>query len=332
VGKLEEIQGGSYSREIGGKAPAGMDYKDYYKTLGVSKTASEKEIKAAYRKLARKHHPDMNQGNAKAEARFKEVNEAYEVLSDPEKRRKYDQLGADWKSYARQPGAGAWPGGGGVRVEYDFGGGGGGAGGFSDFFKTFFGGGGGFGGFGFEDADEPYASIRAADVEHPVELTLPEVLKGATRTLALGDGGKGARRVEVKIPAGVREGQRVRVAGEGAQVRGGRRGDLYLRVQVKPDPGFERKGDDLQTTVRVPLTTAVLGGEARVPTLDGPIGIRIPPATAAGQTFRLRGHGLPRLESGGGRGDLLATLAIELPKHLSAKEKELFEELRQLGV
>jgi curved DNA-binding protein len=312
-----------------------MDYKDYYKTLGVSKTASEKEIKAAYRKLARKHHPDMNQGNAKAEARFKEINEAYEVLSDPEKRKKYDHLGADWKSYARQPagtGARAWPGGagGGFRVEYDIGGGGPGAG-FSDFFKTFFGG-GGFGGFGgVEDADEPLGSIRAADVEHAVELTLTEVLKGATRTLAIGEGAK-PRHVEVKIPAGVREGQRVRVAGEGAAGRGGKRGDLYLRVRIKADPAFERKGDDLQTTVRVPLTTAVLGGEAQVPTLDGPVGIKIPPATAAGQTFRLRGHGLPRLESGGGRGDLLASLAVDLPKHLSPKEKALFEELRQLGV
>src|SRR5262245_46593205 len=180
-----------------------MDYKDYYKTLGVSKTASEKEIKAAYRKLARKHHPDMNQGNAKAEARFKEINEAYEVLSDPDKRKKYDQLGADWKSYARQPGpgagAGAWPGGGGGRVEYDFGGPGGGAGGFSDFFKTFFGG-SGFAGFGGEEGEEPFASIRSADVEHAVELTLPEILKGATRTLALEEAGK-SRRVEVKIPA-----------------------------------------------------------------------------------------------------------------------------------
>jgi DnaJ-class molecular chaperone len=138
--------------------------------------------------------------------------------------------------------------------------------------------------------------------------------------------------VEVKIPAGVREGQRVRVAGEGAPGRGGKRGDLYLRVQIRPDPAFERKGDDLQTTVRVALTTAVLGGEAQVPTLDGPVGIKIPPGTAAGQAFRLRGHGLPRLESGGGRGDLLATLAIDVPKRLSAKEKELFEELRQLGV
>ena len=312
-----------------------VEYKDYYKTLGVSKTATDKEIKAAYRKLARKHHPDMNQGNVKAEARFKEINEAYEVLSDPEKRRHYDQLGPDWKAYAARPGArptGAWPGGGGTRVEYDFGGG---AGGFSDFFKTIFGGGGfgggGFSGIGGEEPEELFGSARAADVEHAVELTLPEVLKGTTRTLALGETGK-TRKVEVRIPAGVREGQRVRVAGEGATGRGGKRGDLYLRVQIRPDPAFERKGDDLQTTVRVPLTTAVLGGEAQVPTLDGPVGIKIPPGTSVGQTFRLRGHGLPRLEAGGGRGDLLASLGIELPKHLSAKEKELFEELRRLGV
>jgi curved DNA-binding protein len=313
-----------------------VEYKDYYKTLGVSKTATDKEIKAAYRKLARKHHPDMNQGNAKAEARFKEINEAYEVLSDPEKRRRYDQLGADWKSYASRPGArapGAWPGGGGTRVEYDFGGG---AGGFSDFFKTFFGGGGfagggGFGAFGGEEAEDLFGSARAADVEHAVELTLAEVLKGTTRTLALGESGK-TRRVEVKIPAGVREGQRVRVAGEGGSGRGGKRGDLYLRVQIKADPAFERKGDDLQTNVRVPLTTAVLGGEAQVPTLDGPVGIKIPAGTSAGQNFRLRGHGLPRLEAGGGRGDLIASVSIDLPKSLSPKEKELFEELRRLGV
>ncbi len=307
-----------------------MNYKDYYKTLGVSKTATEKEVKAAYRKLARKHHPDVNQGNAKAEARFKEINEAYEVLSDPDKRRRYDQLGANWSSYRPGSGAGgarAWPGGGGVRVEYDFGGGGSG---FSDFFKTFFGG-GGFTGLGGEDPEELFGSGRPSDVEHVVELTLPEVLKGTTRTLALGEGGK-QRRVEVKIPAGVRESQRVRVAGEGASGRGGKRGDLYLRVQVAADPAFERNGDDLATTVRVPLTTAVLGGEAQVPTLNGPVGIKIPAGTPAGQTFRLRGHGLARLEAGGGRGDLLATLAIELPKRLSARQKELFEELRQMGV
>jgi curved DNA-binding protein len=302
-----------------------MEYRDYYKTLGVAKGATAKEIKAAYRKLARKFHPDVNPNNAKAEARFKEVNEAYEVLSDPDKRRRYDQLGANWNSVRTEgPGAGAWPGGGGVRVDFnDIGGGGGG---FSDFFRTFFGG-GGFGGFSTE-GDDPFAG--GTDVEGQIELMLPDVLKGTTRSVSL-DGGGQKRRVEVKIPAGVRDGQRIRVAGEGGAGRSGRRGDLYLRVHVVPDPSFERKGDDLQNTVRVPLTTAVLGGETQVQTLEGPVGIKIPAGTQPGQTFRLRGHGLPRLE-GGGRGDLLATLAVDLPRKLSVRQKEFFEQLRELGV
>src|SRR5512143_3691385 len=283
-----------------------MEYKDYYKILGVAKGASEKEIKAAYRKLARKHHPDVNPGNKEAEARFKEVNEAYEVLGDKEKRKRYDELGANWNAFSRGAGPGQpWPGGG-VHVEFeDLGG----AGGFSDFFRTFFGG-GGFGGFpGPEEAFSP-----ASDAEGDVELTLGEVLRGTTREVAVG-GAK--RRVEVKIPPGVREGSRVRVAGEGGKGPGGRRGDLYLRVRIAPDPTFERKGEDLQTTVRVPLTSAVLGGEAQVPTLEGPVGIKIPPGTPVGQTFRLRGHGLPKLGARSERGDLMATLQVELPRTLT---------------
>jgi len=295
-----------------------MEYKDYYKILGVAKGASEKEIKAAYRRLARKHHPDVNPGNKEAEARFKEIGEAYEVLSDKDKRRRYDQLGANWAAYGREPQG--WPGGG-VRVDFeDLGGGG-----FSDFFKTFFGGGAaGFGGgFGGEDA-----LPRAADAEAEVDLTLSEVLRGTTREVAL----EGARRrVEVKIPPGVRDGSRVRVAGEGGRGAGGRRGDLYLRVRVAPDPTFERRGDDLATTIRVPLTAAVLGGEAQVTTLEGSVGIKIPPGTPAGQVFRLRGHGLPRLGEKGARGDLLATLAVDLPRSLTPRQKELFEELRRSG-
>jgi curved DNA-binding protein len=202
-----------------------------------------------------------------------------------------------------------------------------GAGGFSDFFRTFFGGGGGFSGFGGFGTDEE-AFSPAADAEGEVELTLGEVLRGTTREVGVG-GSK--RRVEVKIPPGVRDGSRVRVAGEGGGGRGGRRGDLYLRVRVAPDPTFERRGDDLQTTVRVPLTAAVLGGEAQVPSLDGPVGIKIPPGTPNGQVFRLRGHGLPRLGHGGERGDLLAALSVELPRTLSARQRELFEELRRSG-
>jgi len=301
-----------------------VEYKDYYKILGVAKGASEKEIKAAFRKLARKHHPDVNQGNKEAEARFKEINEAYEVLGDKEKRKRYDELGANWEAFGRRgaPQGGAWPGGGGFRVDIDDIGS---AGGFSDFFKTFFGG-GGFGGFGGTGGEEE-AFSPAADAEGEVDLTLAEVFRGTTREVTVGS----KRRVEVKIPPGVRDGSRVRVAGEGGRGRGGKRGDLYLRVRVMPDPTFERKGDDLLTTVRVPLTSAVLGGEAQVPALESPIGIKIPAGTPAGQVFRLRGHGLPRLGGRGERGDLLATLAVDLPRSLTPRQKELFEELQRSG-
>jgi curved DNA-binding protein len=302
-----------------------MEYKDYYKILGVSKKASAKEIKAAYRKLARKYHPDVNRGDAKAEARFKEVNEAHEVLGDPEKRQRYDQLGANWDSFSRGA-PGGWPGGG-FRVSYeDLGGMGGG--GFSEFFSTFFGG-GGFGGGGFGGPRE--VPVPPADAEGEVTLTLHEVLQGSTREVTVDAGGT-TRRVEVKIPPGVRQGSRVRVAGAGGQGSRGTRGNLYLKVRIAEDPRFERKGDDLATTVRVPLTTAVLGGEAQVETLDGRVGIKIPSGTPAGRVFRLRGKGLPRLGEGGKRGDLLASLAVELPSALSSRQRELFEELRGSGV
>jgi curved DNA-binding protein len=304
-----------------------MEYKDYYKILGVAKTASEKEIKAAYRRLARKHHPDVNQGNKEAEARFKEIGEAYDVLSDKQKRQRYDQLGENWAAFGgagRQPRG--WPGGAGGGVRIDFEDLGGGGGGFSDFFKTFFGGAAGFGGGGFGGAEDVFQ--ESSDAQADVDLTLSEVLRGTTRAVSL-DGSR--RRVEVKIPPGVRDGSRVRVAGEGGRGSGGRRGDLYLRVRVGPDPMFERRGDDLATTIRVPLTAAVLGGEAQVTTLEGKVGIKIPPGTPAGQVFRLRGHGLPKLGEKNARGDLLATLAVDLPRTLTARQKELFEELRSSG-
>jgi curved DNA-binding protein len=307
-----------------------MEYKDYYRILGVKKTASEKEIKAAYRKLARKYHPDVNQGRRDAEARFKEINEAHEVLGDPQKRKRYDELGENWEAFGRGGAApGGWPGAG-VRIDFEDVGG---ARGFSDFFRTFFGGGGfggGFTGFGGTSAGAEEVLGGAADAEADVELTLGEVLHGTTRDVAV-DGSGSRRRVEVKIPPGVRDGSRVRVAGEGGRGPGGRRGDLYLRVRVVPDPSFERKGDDLATTVRVPLSAAVLGGEAQVPTPEGPVGIKVPAGTPAGQVFRLRGHGLPRLGRSGVRGDLLATLVVDLPRTLTPRQKELFEELRRSG-
>lgn len=296
------------------------------------KSATEKEIKAAYRKLARQFHPDMNQGDKKAEARFKEVGEAYEVLSDGDKRARYDQLGANWQQYERAAqgrgggaGPGVWPGGGNVRVEF-----GDELGGFSDFFKTFFGGGGGAG-FGDVFGGGGGGPSAGSDVEATLEVTLEEVLKGTKRTLRLG--GSNAREVEVKVPPGVRDGSRLRVAGEGGEGRrGGGKGDLYLRVVIRPHPSFERKGDDLATTAKVPLSTAVLGGEMKVTTLDGSLSVKVPPGTAVGQTFRLRGQGLPELGKPHARGDLLATLAVDIPKKLSARQKELFDELREGGL
>lgn len=304
-----------------------MEYKDYYKTLGVGKGATPKEIKAAFRRLAREHHPDMNAGDARAEARFKEIGEAYEVLSDPAKRRRYDRLGPLWGSFGKRPR--------GPRAPVDFGGD---LSGFSEFFKTI------FGGVGVGETGRPvdFAEVlrrnrraggsvatSASDVEVSVDLTLEEVLRGTTRTVTAGDGS--GRRVEVKIPPGTRDGSRVRVGGEGARGPTGRRGDLYLRVRVRPHPHLEKKDDDLQTTVAVPLTTAVLGGETSVPTLEGPVGIKVPAGSRPGLTLRLRGRGLPRLESPSQRGDLLAVLAVELPQDLTPREIELFRELRKLG-
>jgi DnaJ-class molecular chaperone len=328
-----------------------VDFKDYYKILGVDRKATDKDIKTAYRKLARKHHPDVNKNDPKSEARFKEINEAYEVLSDAEKRRRYDEIGPDWANFQqRRPPAG--PGGpGGVHVNV----GGEDVGDFSEFFRTIFGGGGFGGGRSgsfdpesgtfrvrrggtWQDAGDIFGRGRAAgpepgqDFETNIELTLDEVLRGTTKALQLSEGGGGpSRRVEVKIPAGVRDGQRVRVAGEGgAGESGGRKGDLYLRVHVMPHPTFERKDDDLEVRFTVPLTTAVLGGEAQVPTLDGPVGIKVPPGSKNGRVFRLRNHGLPRRE-GGGRADLLATLSVDVPANVTDRERELFEELKKLG-
>jgi curved DNA-binding protein len=297
-----------------------MDYKDYYKVLGVSKSASAKEIKAAYRKLARKHHPDLNAGNKQAEGRFKEINEAHEVLSDPDKRKRYDQLGADWDRVGSAPGgASGFPGGFHVRTE---GFGGAGASGFSDFFRTFFGGEAG----GFEEAFAQSRPRRPApvDVEQEVDVTLEELLSGTNRRFEVHDGEQ-RQQLEVKIPPGLHEGSRVRMAGKGANG-----GHIYLRIRLSPHPLFERRGDDLAARVKAPLSTVVLGGEVEVPTLEGPIGIKVPPGTPSDRSFRLRGKGLPRSEKGT-RGDLLISVEPAVPTNLKARETELFEELKRLG-
>jgi DnaJ-class molecular chaperone len=336
-----------------------MDFKDYYKTLGVPKTADEKAIKSAYRKLARKHHPDVNKGSAE---RFKEISEAYTVLSDPEKRKRYDTLGPDWERYAH---AGSRPSAEGPDVH--FGPGGGDLGGFSDFFRTIFGefagGRRGRGGdfteirFGDPAGAEWGGPIvdRGSDVEAGIELTLAEAFQGARKTLSLeieepcatcGGAGhvggkacatchgtgwsKGRRHLEVKIPAGVDTGSRVRVPAEGpGGTGGGGRGDLYLKVTVKPDPRFERKGDDLHVDLTIPAFDAALGIEAAVPTLKGQVSMKIPPETSSGRTFRLRGYGMPRLK-GGGAGDQYVKVNVGIPPGLSPQERELYEQLRTL--
>ncbi|MFH0847636.1 MAG: J domain-containing protein [Chloroflexota bacterium] len=324
-----------------------MAEKDYYKLLGVGRNASDKEIKQAYRRLARKYHPDVNPGNKSAEAKFKEINEAYEVLSNPESRKKYDEFGDQWR-YADQ-----------FRTAQSQGGTP-----FRDFSS------GGTRGFRFEDSDmgSLFEDLlagrfggrrsrvrRGEDIAQPVEITLEEAFSGVTRTISLespetcpackGTGriqnvpcstcrGSGVvsrvRRIEAKIPAGVRDGSRVRLSGQGASgVGGGERGDLYLIISVKPHPAFERKGDDLYTDVPVPLTIAMLGGEVELATLKGKIALKIPPETQNGRVFRLTGQGSPRLGDSA-RGDLFAKVSVVLPQKLSAEERRLLDEFRKL--
>ena len=325
-----------------------MEFKDYYATLGVPKAATDKELKQAFRKLARKYHPDVNPGDKTAEAKFKEINEAYEVLGDPDKRKKYDELGANWRMYeqaqahggANPFAGGAWNVGGsgqsGFRtmtpeeMEEMFGD----QNPFSDFFTTFFG--GGFSGAGRADARTagPRARSRqrqGRDVEHEIELTLEDAYHGTTRRLALRHDGQ-ARTVDVRIPAGVTDGSRVRISGEGETGAGGAAsGDLYLRVRLAPHATFERKGRDLYVKVPVPATTAVLGGEADVPTLTGkPARLRIPAATQNGQLFRLKGYGMPAAGKPDDKGDAYARVEVQLPTNLTPKEREHWEALAKL--
>ena len=322
-----------------------MDFKDYYTTLGISKGATEKEIKQAFRKLARKHHPDVNPGDKGAEAKFKEVNEANEVLSDPVKRKKYDELGANWRQYEQAPAGGAGhpftggspfgggPGGFRTMSEDDVAemfGGGGADSPFSDFFRTFFGG----MGEGPSEARRGRGRPRAQkgrDVEHPIELDLEDALRGSVQRLALRHDGH-ARTVEVRIPAGVSDGSRVRVAGEGGRgTASAASGDLFLRVQIKPHPVFELKGRDVFTHTRVPVTTAVLGGEVDVVTPDAKtLRLKLPAGTASGQKFRLRGHGFPTVGKADERGDLYATVDVDIPKSLTAEDRRLYETLGEI--
>jgi DnaJ-class molecular chaperone len=300
-------------------------FKDYYKILGVEKSASEKDIKSAYRKLARKYHPDVNPGDKNAEEKFKEISEAYEVLSNKEKRAKYDEFGQYWQQ-AGQPGGPGQPPPGWERgyegFNFDAS-----QGGFGDIFDMIFGerrGGAGAGAGTGRSRTVWEPPEPSPDLEYEIEVSLEEAYSGATKAFTL-DG----RRLEVKIPQGVKEGSRIRLAKQGAAGRNGQRGDLYLIVRMRPHPTFERKGDDLHVDVSVPYTTAALGGEAEVPTLSGRVSMKIPEGTSTGQTFRLSGQGMPKLK-GGGKGDLYARVRVTVPRNISDKEKELLTEITKL--
>jgi DnaJ-class molecular chaperone len=328
-----------------------VEFKDYYRILGIDRSADDKTIKSAYRKLARKYHPDVSKGKD-SEQRFREVTEAYEVLSDPEKRRRYDTLGPDWQRYAERPPGGA-PGGG-VHVEY------GDLGNFPEFFRTLFGdlgGRRGRGGAGHRDLEDLLGGLggatgRGQDVQAGVTITLDEAYHGTRKSLEFeveepcptcrgagntggkpcaachGRGWQAARHeVDVKIPAGVKTGQKVRVAGQGAG--GAARGDLYLVVTVAPHPDFERRGDDVHLAVPLTAPEAALGASLEIPTLRGKVSMKIPPGTSSGRTFRLPGYGMPKVK-GGGAGDQLVTVRIVMPSDLTADEKALYEKLKAL--
>jgi curved DNA-binding protein len=302
-----------------------MDYKDYYQTLGVGKNATEKEIKSAFRKLAQKYHPDKNPGDKAAEDKFKDLNEAYEVLSDPQKRAKYDQLGSSYAQWERmgRPGGGfdfsQWMSQGGARGDLNdlFG-----DSGFSDFFSLLFGGGAPQT-RGRASGRTVRWSSRGEDLQQPVEITLEEAYHGAKRTLQ-----KNGRRLEVSIPAGARTGTRVRIAGEGGS--GQPVGDLYLIVSVQPHPRYRREGDDLYVDLPVDLYTAILGGEAHVTTPGGEVLLTIPPETQSGKTFRLSGRGMPKLRQPQEHGDLYARASIQIPSPLTDEERRRFDELAAL--
>jgi curved DNA-binding protein len=305
-----------------------MDYKDYYQVLGVSRSATADEIRSAYRKLALKFHPDRNPGNKQAEEKFKEMNEAYQVLSDTQKRARYDKLGSAYSNYERsggQPGGfdwSQWSGRttGGQQVNFDdlFGGSGGGSGGggFSDFFSAIFGGMGGAAGMAGNDV----RSRRVPQYEQPVSITLQEAYEGATRLLETN-----GRRVQVKIPAGAKTGTKIRVAGSAPDGS-----DLFLKVDVQNDPRFERDGFDLYAPVSVDVFTAMLGGEVEVPTMTGRVKLTIPAGTQPEQKIRIAGRGMPQLKNPQSKGDLIVQVKVRVPKGLSTEQLLLIQKARDL--
>ncbi|MFO7799135.1 DnaJ C-terminal domain-containing protein [Rhodohalobacter sp.] len=328
-----------------------MEYKDYYKTLDVPRDASQEEIKKKYRKMAAKFHPDKNPGNKKAEQKFKEIGEAYEVLKDPEKRKLYDKVGSDWKKY-EQAGASAddfnWQqyagrrGGGRQRVNVNmddiFGGGQQSTGGgspFSSFFETLFGGG------QFENGGDPFGGAQGrqrfttggqrrtasavADSEAVVQVDLKDVLTGAEKHLRVG-----SEKMKVKIPVGIEDGKRLKLKGKGQPGAGGRKGDLYLKIKINEPEGFERKGKDIIQMVDLPVHKAALGGTLTVKTLEGKVKLNIPESTQNGKMFRLAGRGVPEFNMPEKRGNYYVKVSLQLPDNLTTEEKKLYKKLSDL--
>lgn len=318
-----------------------MEYKDYYKILGVDRSAKEDEIKRAYRKLALQFHPDRNPDNKQAEEKFKEINEAYQVLGDSQKRARYDQLGesySHWQQRGGTPGGFNWedwfassPSGGNVRVEVgnldDLFGSSGGLGDFSEFFRRIFGGMGGMPNYdaGMRGRSRPVSQYTPAAVQHEVEVSLAEAFHGTTRRIEV-DG----RRLEVKIPRGARTGTKVRVP-DAIKTSDGKKTDLFLVIKVADDPAFQRKGNDLYTDVPVDLYKAVLGGEVNIRTILGNVVLTIPAGTQPGQSIRLAGQGMPQIKNPEQRGDLFVRVKVKIPKNLTQEQRELFEKLARLG-
>lgn len=305
-----------------------MEYKDYYKVLGVSKTASQDEIKKAYRKLAVKYHPDKNAGDKKAEEKFKEVTEANEVLSDPEKRKKYDTLGANWKQYEHADFSGAGAGGGfggrqgGGQNYYEYNGNADdlfGGGGFSDFFKSFFGGGGSersYGGGGFQQ------EMPGRNIEGEATITLQEAFAGTERIIDLG-----TEKLKVKIKPGAYEGLVLKSKGKGMKGRGGKAGDLFITVHIQPNPVFKRTGNDLHVDVPVDAFTLMTGGKVPVSTLSGEVTITVPEGTQNGKKLRLKGKGMP-VYNQQAVGDLYIKIEAKLPDSFTEEQKELIKKLQ----
>lgn len=316
-----------------------MDYKDYYKVLGVSRDASQAEIKKKYRKLVSKFHPDKNPGNKRAEARFKEIGEAYEVLKDPKKRNLYNRVGSDWKNYQQNGGQrddfnwsqyASGQGGQRVNMEDFFAEGAGASGGgspFSSFFDTIFGGGDAFSSQRRQaNQQRAYKSQKVKDSEATIVVSLEDIMEDSIKNLRVN-----GEKVKIKIPAGIEEGKRLKLKGKGQSAKtGGAKGDLYLKINIETPEGFERRGNDIYQTLPLDLYTAILGGELTVQTLKGKVKLNLPPETPNGKVFRLGGRGLPEFQNAEKRGDYYIKVDLRIPENLSKKEKELFSELAEL--